>query len=57
MLNQDFNYIYHTYIGQIVFDHMSQSVLFSKEQMLDEMSSNPELVAEFISKSLLKGAK
>jgi len=25
--------------------------------MLDEMSSNPELVAEFISKSLLKGAK
>ncbi len=57
MLNQDFNYIYHTDIGQIVFDHMSQSVLFSKEQMLDEMSSNPELVAEFISKSLLKGAK
>ena len=57
MLKQDFNYIYNTTIGQIVFDHMCQSVLFTKEQMLDEMSSNQELVAEFISKSILKGAK
>jgi hypothetical protein len=57
MLKQDFNYIYNTTIGQIVFDHMCQSVLFTKEQMLDEMSSNTELVAEFISKSLCKGAK
>ena len=45
MLKQDFNYIYNTTIGQIVFDHMCQSVLFTKEQMLDEMSSNTELVA------------
>jgi hypothetical protein len=57
MLNQDFNYVYNTDIGQIVFDHMCQSVLFTKEQMLDEMSSNAELVAEFISKSLCKGAR
>ena len=57
MLKQDFNYIYNTDIGQIVFDHMCQSVLFTKEQMLDEMSSNTELVAEFISKSILKGAR
>jgi hypothetical protein len=57
MLNQDFNYIINTHIGQIVFDHMCQAVLFTKEQMLDEMSSNQELVAEFISKSILKGAK
>ena len=57
MLNQDFNYVYNTTIGQIVFDHMCQSVLFTKEQMLDEMSSNAELVAEFISKSLCKGAR
>jgi len=57
MLKQDFNYIYNTTIGQIVFDHMCQAVLFTKEQMLDEMSSNQELVAEFISKSILKGAK
>jgi hypothetical protein len=57
MLNQDFNYIYNTNIGQIVFDQMCQAVLFNKDQMLDEMSSNQELVAEFISKSILKGAK
>ena len=57
MLNQDFNYIYNTNIGQIVFDQMCQAVLFNKDQMLDEMSSNAELVAEFISKSLCKGAK
>ena len=57
MLNQDFNYIYNTNIGQIVFDQMCQAVLFNKDQMLDEMSSNTELVAEFISKSLCKGAK
>ncbi len=57
MLKQDFNYIYNTTIGQIVFDHMCQSVLFTKEQMLDEMSSNTELVAEFISKCILRGAR
>jgi hypothetical protein len=57
MLNQDFNYIYNTNIGQIVFDQMCQAVLFNKDQMLDEMSSNQELVAEFISKSILRGAK
>jgi hypothetical protein len=57
MLKQDFNYIYNTDIGQIVFDHMCQSVLFTKEQMLDEMSSNTELVAEFISKCILRGAR
>ena len=56
MLNQDFKYVYNTDIGQIVFDHMCQSVLFTKEQMLDEMSSNTELVAEFISKCILRGA-
>ena len=57
MLNQDFKYVYNTDIGQIVFDHMCQSVLFTKEQMLDEMSSNTELVAEFISKCILRGAR
>ena len=57
MLNQDFKYVYSTDIGQIVFDHMCQSVLFTKEQMLDEMSSNTELVAEFISKCILRGAR
>ena len=57
MLNQDFNYVYNTDIGQIVFDHMCQSVLFTKEQMLDEMSSNTELVAEFISKCIMRGAR
>ena len=57
MLNQDFNYIYNTNIGQIVFDQMCQAVLFNKDQMLDEMSSNQELVAEFISKCILRGAR
>ena len=56
MLKQDFNYIYKTPIGQIVFDQMCQAVLFNKDQMLDEMSSNQELVAEFISKCILRGA-
>ena len=56
MLNQDFNYIYNTNIGQIVFDQMCQAVLFNKDQMLDVMSSNQELVAEFISKCILRGA-
>jgi hypothetical protein len=56
MLKQDFNYIYNTNIGQIVFDQMCQAVLFNKDQMLDEMSSNQELVAEFISKCILRGA-
>ena len=57
MLNQDFNYIYNTNIGQIVFEQMCQAVLFNKDQMLDEMSSNTELVAEFISKCILRGAR
>jgi|TARA_R100001163_G_scaffold14866_1_gene13476 hypothetical protein len=57
MLNKDFNYLYRTTVGQIVFDQMCQAVLFSKDQMLDEMSSNQELVREFISKCILKGAR
>ena len=57
MLYKDFNYLYRTTIGQIVFDQMCQAVLFDKDQMLDEMSSNQELVAEFISKCILKGAR
>jgi hypothetical protein len=57
MLYKDFNYLYKTTIGQIVFDQMCQAVLFNKDQMLDEMSSNQELVREFISKCILKGAK
>ena len=57
MLNQDFTYLYRTTVGQIVFNQMCQAVLFSKDQMLDEMSSNQELVREFISKCILKGAR
>jgi hypothetical protein len=57
MLYKDFNYLYKTTIGQIVFDQMCQAVLFNKDHMLDEMSSNQELVREFISKCILKGAK
>ena len=57
MLYKDFNYLYRTTIGQIVFDQMCQAVLFNKDQMLDEMSSNQELVREFISKCILKGAR
>ena len=52
MLYKDFNYLYKTTIGQIVFDQMCQAVLFNKDQMLDEMSSNKQLVAEFISKCI-----
>ena len=57
MLYKAFNYLYKTTIGQIVFDQMCQAVLFNKDQMLDEMSSNQELVAEFISKCILRGAR
>ena len=57
MLYKDFDYLYKTTIGQIVFDQMCQAVLFDKDQMLDEMSSNQELVREFISKCILKGAR
>jgi hypothetical protein len=57
MLYKDFTYLYRTTIGQIVFDQMCQAVLFDKDQMLDEMSSNQELVREFISKCILKGAR
>ena len=56
-MNQDFTYLYRTNIGQIVFDQMCQAVLFNKDQMLDEMSSNQELAAEFISKCILRGAR
>tara|TARA_X000001388_G_scaffold59910_1_gene45264 strand:+ start:74 stop:247 length:174 start_codon:yes stop_codon:yes gene_type:complete len=57
MLYKDFNYLYKTTVGQVVFDQMCQAVLFDKNQMLDEMSSNQELVREFISKCILKGAR
>ena len=57
MLYKDFNYLYKTTIGQIVFDQMCQAVLFNKDQMLDEMSSNKQLVAEFISKCILRGVR
>ena len=57
MLYKDFNYLYKTTVGQIVFDQMCQAVLFNKDQMLDEMSSNQELVREFISKCILKGSR
>ena len=57
MLKQDFNYLMNTVIGQIVLDQMCQAVLFSKQQMICEMKSNEELVAQFISKCINKGAR
>ena len=57
MLKQDFNYLMNTVIGQIVLDQMCQAVLFSRQQMICEMKSNEELVAQFISKCINKGAR
>ena len=57
MLNKDFNYLMNTVIGQIVLDQMCQAVLFSGQQMICEMKSNDELVAQFISKCINKGAR
>ena len=57
MLNKDFNYLMNTVIGQSVLDQMCQAVLFSRQQMICEMKSNEELVAQFISKCINKGAR
>ena len=57
MLNKDFNYLMKTVIGQVVLDQMCQAVLFSRQQMICEMKSNEELVAQFISKCINKGAR
>ena len=57
MLTQDYEYLIKTTIGQSVFDQMCQAVLFSKHQMIFEMKSNEELVAQFISKCINKGAR
>jgi|TARA_R100001086_G_scaffold122489_1_gene63030 hypothetical protein len=57
MKKSDFLYLLKTTIGQSVFDQMCQAVLFSKHQMIFEMKSNEELVAQFISKCINKGAK
>jgi len=57
MLNQELNYLLNTVIGQIVLDQMCQAVLFSRQQMICEMKSNEELVAQFISKCINKGAR
>jgi len=57
MLNKDFNYLMKTLIGQSVLDQMCQAVLFSRQQMICEMKSNEELVAQFISKCINKGAR
>jgi hypothetical protein len=57
MLKKDLNYLINTVIGQGVLDQMCQAVLFSKQQMICEMKSNEELVAQFISKCINKGAR
>ena len=57
MLSQEINYLLKTTIGQSVLDQMCQAVLFSKQQMICEMKSNEELVAQFISKCINKGAR
>ncbi len=57
MKKSDFLYLLKTTIGQSVFDQMCQAVLFSKHQMIFEMKSNEELVAQFISKCINKGVK
>jgi hypothetical protein len=48
MFNQDFNYLISTQMGQIVFHRMCDAVLFTKDQMINEMRNNQELAAEFI---------
>ena len=57
MLNKDLNYLMNTVIGQIVLDQMCQAVLFSRQQMICEMKNNEELVAQFLSKCINKGAR
>jgi len=57
MRKSDFYFLLNTTIGQSVLDQMCQAVLFSKQQMICEMKSNEELVAQFISKCINKGAK
>ena len=57
MKKSDFYFLLNTTIGQSVLDQMCQAVLFSKQQMIFEMKSNEELVAQFISKCINKGAK
>ena len=57
MLNQELNYLLNTVIGQIVLDQMCQAVLFSRQQMICEMKNNEELVAQFTSKCINKGAR
>tara|TARA_R100001591_G_scaffold113361_1_gene126539 strand:- start:349 stop:519 length:171 start_codon:yes stop_codon:yes gene_type:complete len=56
-MQQDFKYLINTVIGQSVLDQMCQAVLFSRQQMICEMKSNEELVAQFISKCINKGAR
>jgi len=57
IMQQDFKYLINTVIGQSVLDQMCQAVLFSRQQMICEMKSNEELVAQFISKCINKGAR
>jgi hypothetical protein len=57
MRKSDFYFLLNTTIGQSVLDQMCQAVLFSKQQMICEMKSNEELVAQFISKCINKGAR
>ena len=57
IMQQDFKYLINTVIGQRVLDQMCQAVLFSRQQMICEMKSNEELVAQFISKCINKGAR
>ena len=57
MRKSDFYFLLNTTIGQSVLDQMCQAVLFSKQQMICEMKGNEELVAQFISKCINKGAK
>ena len=57
MRKSDFYFLLNTTIGQSVLDQMCQAVLFSKQQMICEMKSNEELVAQFISKCINKGTK
>jgi hypothetical protein len=57
MFNQDFNYLISTQMGQIVFYRMCDAVLFTKDQMINEMRNNQELAAEFISKVIMEGTE
>ena len=57
MFNEDFNYLISSQMGQIVFHRMCDAVLFTKDQMINEMQNNQELAAEFISKVIMEGAE